>query len=42
VTWLALPQSEAAVLERDLIAKFAAEGDLYNLSGNPLKAALRH
>jgi hypothetical protein len=36
VAWVVLPQSEIAILERDLIAKCAIQWDLYNLSGNPL------
>ena len=35
VAWVVLPQSEVAILERELIARFAAMWDLYNLSGNP-------
>ena len=35
VAWVVLPQSEVAILERELIARFAAKWDLYNLSGNP-------
>jgi hypothetical protein len=37
LAWVVLPQSDIALLERDLIAQFAAEGDLYNLSGNPAR-----
>jgi hypothetical protein len=37
VAWVVTPQSKIAMLERGLIARLAAERDLYNLSGNCAK-----
>jgi hypothetical protein len=37
LAWVVTPQSKIAMLERGLIARFAAEWDLYNLSGNCAK-----
>jgi hypothetical protein len=37
VAWVVTPQSKIAMLERGLIARLAAEWDLYNLSGNRAK-----
>lgn len=35
LAWVILPRSEIAILERDLIARIAPTGPLYNLGGNP-------
>jgi hypothetical protein len=35
VAWVLLPRSEIVILERELIARFGAKWDLYNLNGNP-------
>lgn len=35
VAWALLPRAEIVMLERELIARFGAKWDLYNLNGNP-------
>jgi hypothetical protein len=35
VAWVLLPRSEIIMLERELIARFGAKWNLYNIKGNP-------